>query len=476
MNPYYQNQSCDSFVTAKSCDLGNYAVYSVNVTGKEDVISTIAFGANSLRQLQREINGKSTGKGSLSLWMHGLKTVEVIEAYSSGTYSGVAAKIGPGIVAGEAYQVLGDAWYRTVGGECASVSLAGGYTTGGGHSMLDTAHGMAADNVLEWEVVTASGEYLVATPTENADLYWAWSGGGGGTFAVVLSMTTMIHPDGPAAHGALTSNVTGSPNESSFWEAIGLVFQQLPSLVSDRNSLQFEILNNTFDLFGSTVPDQNSTAVQTLIAPYLSALDTLNISYAFSYKSSATFLDYFTSIMGPLPYGPYPPTEIWVNRLVPLSLVNNSTATMQLMDAFKPAVADGTFLLGCNGFSVADDLEQRKHPGNAVFSGWRRAIAACSLTAFWDYEAALEENLAVKEMLVEDNIPAIETATPGSCIYLNEVDPWYKGDWKQEFYGVNYDRLLKIKHEYDPDHLIYGHFAVGSDESMVQSDGRLCVV
>ncbi|KAK9775080.1 putative FAD-binding PCMH-type domain-containing protein [Seiridium cardinale] len=255
-----------------------------------------------------DYNGKSTGKGSLSLWMDGLKTVDVIEAYSSSTYSGAAVNIGPGIVAGEAYQVLGDAGYRVVGGECASVSLAGGYTTGGGHSMLNTAYGMVAYNVLEWEVVTASGEYLVATPPENADLYWALSGGGGGTFTVVLSMTTMIHPDGPVAHGALTFNLTGSPSESSFWEAIGLLFQHLPSLVSDRNSLQFEILNNTFDLFGITVPDPNSTAVQTLVAPYLSALDTLNISYAFSYESSATFLDYFTSIMGLLPYGPYPPT------------------------------------------------------------------------------------------------------------------------------------------------------------------------
>ncbi|KAK9775079.1 putative FAD-binding PCMH-type domain-containing protein [Seiridium cardinale] len=146
------------------------------------------------------------------------------------------------------------------------------------------------------------------------------------------------------------------------------------------------------------------------------------------------------------------------------------------MNAFKPAVTDGTFLLGFNGLSVADDLEQRMHPENAVFPGWRRAIAACSLTTFWDYETALEKNLIFKEMLVKDHIPVIGTATPGSGIYLNEVDPWYKGDWKQELYGVNYDRLLKIKHEYDPDHLLYGHFAVGSDEYTVQSDGRLCMV
>jgi hypothetical protein len=83
---------------------------------------------------------------------------------------------------------------------------------------------------------------------------------------VVLSMTTKIYPDGPVAHGALNFTLTDSPSEPSFWEAIGLFFQQLPSLVSDRNTLQFEIQNNTFNLFGITLPDPN-TAVQTLVAP-----------------------------------------------------------------------------------------------------------------------------------------------------------------------------------------------------------------
>lgn len=420
-------------------------------------------------------NGKSTGKGALSLWMHSLKTLQIIQAYESDTYSGPAVKIGPGIIAGEAYEALANVGYRIVGGECASVALAGGYTSGGGHSMLNTAYGMAADGALEWEIVTAQGEYLVATPQENADLYWALSGGGGGTYGVVLSMTTKIHPDGFISSGALQFTLAGAPNESSFWEAVRLFFEQMPSLVSDRNSLQLEIENNTFDVFGITLPDQNISAVQPLVAPYLEELTRLNISYTFTTNFSATYLDYFASIMGPLPYGPYPPTEIWNNRLVPRSVVLNSTANNLLIDAFKLAVADGTFLVGCNGINVADN-EQRKHPDNAVFPAWRDAIASCSLTAFWDFDAALEVNLAVKETLVSVYTPAIEAATPGSGVYLNEIDPWYEGDWKQEMYGVNYHRLLDIKHKYDPDSLFYGHFAVGSDEFTVDGSGRLCKI
>ncbi|KAI3336106.1 hypothetical protein F4824DRAFT_500180 [Ustulina deusta] len=141
-------------------------------------------------------------------------------------------------------------------------------------------------------------------------------------------------------------------------------------------------------------------------------------AYTFTINFSATYLDYFASINGPLPYGPYLPTEIWINRLVPLSVVLNSTTAGQLMDAFKSAVA-----VGCNWLSVATDGERRKHPDNAVFSAWRDAIAACSLTTFCDYEAALEENLAVKETLVSVYAPPIEAVTPGSGVYLNEADP-----------------------------------------------------
>ncbi|KAK8091872.1 hypothetical protein PG997_002233 [Apiospora hydei] len=66
-----------------------------------------------------------------------------------------------------------------------------------------------------------------------------------------------------------------------------------------------------------------------------------------------------------------------------------------------------------------------------------------------------------KSHLVNTLLPTLEAATPGSGAYLNEMDPLYKGDWKKEFYGANYDRLLKIKKKYDPDQLLYGLTSVG---------------
>jgi hypothetical protein len=44
MNAYYQNQSCDPWTpSTQPCELGNYAAYSISVTGADDVVAGIKF-------------------------------------------------------------------------------------------------------------------------------------------------------------------------------------------------------------------------------------------------------------------------------------------------------------------------------------------------------------------------------------------------------------------------------------------------
>lgn len=74
-------------------------------------------------------NGKSTGAGSLGLWTHNLKSVEILD-YDSAQYSGKAMKMGAGIQGFEAATAAHDNELTIVGGECPSVGLAGGYTQG----------------------------------------------------------------------------------------------------------------------------------------------------------------------------------------------------------------------------------------------------------------------------------------------------------------------------------------------------------
>jgi len=56
---------------------------------------------------------------------------------------------------------------------------------------------------------------------------------------------------------------------------------------------------------------------------------------------------------------------------------------------------------------------------------------------------------------------------------MNEGDP-FEPDFKKAFFGVNYDRLLRIKDKYDPEQIFYAFTAVGSDRWVAREDGRLC--
>ena len=195
MAPWFTNESCDPFSSAVTpCTVGNYVDYAVNVSEPEDVAQTISFASQHnirfvVRNTGHDYNGKSTGAGALAVWMHNLNHIAFLE-WNDDHYQGKAIKIDAGVQAIEAYQAANKEGLVVVGGECPTVGLAGGYTQGGGHSALASTFGLAADQTLEFEVVTAKGEMLTVNRTDHSDLYWALSGGGGGEPLVVTKVNS----------------------------------------------------------------------------------------------------------------------------------------------------------------------------------------------------------------------------------------------------------------------------------------------
>jgi FAD/FMN-containing dehydrogenase len=115
-----------------------------------------------------------------------------------------------------------------------------GLTLGGGYGWLSRKLGLTIDNLLSVDVVTADGELVTASKTENSDLFWAVRGGGG-NFGVVTSFELQLHPVGPEVLAGLIIHpfanaaellrryrdvVTSAPDELTAW----VVLRKAPPL------------------------------------------------------------------------------------------------------------------------------------------------------------------------------------------------------------------------------------------------------
>ena len=162
----------------------------VRCAGTSDVIEGVDFARThdlplSVRGGGHSIAGKAVCDGGLMLDLSRMKGIRVDPVRRT-------AQAQPGLTLGEfdhETQTFGLA--TTLG----IVSLTGiaGLTLGGGLGWLNGLHGLACDNLLSADVVTADGRLLKAAPEENEDLYWAIRGGSG-NFGIVTSFEYRLYP------------------------------------------------------------------------------------------------------------------------------------------------------------------------------------------------------------------------------------------------------------------------------------------
>ena len=146
--------------------------------------------AVAVRAGGHSVAGMSLNDGGLVVDVRPMKSVSVDPDARTVT-------AGAGLTCGEFDRATQQHGLALTGGRVSTTGLAG-FTLGGGSGWLERAFGFACDDLISVDLVTASGEQVTASATENPELFWALHGGGG-NFGVATSFTFGLHRLGPGS-------------------------------------------------------------------------------------------------------------------------------------------------------------------------------------------------------------------------------------------------------------------------------------
>jgi len=311
-----------------------------------------------------------------------------------------------------------------------------GLTLGGGFGWLSRKYGMTVDNLESAEVVTAKGDVVRASASENPDLFWALRGGSG-NFGIVTRFEYRLHAVGPDLLSGLIvypfaqaksvlqqyrQFIANAPNELSVWTVLRKA-PPLPFLPAEVHGKEVVVLAILYAgdpangekliaplrTFGTPVGEHVG------VQPYVDwqqAFDPLLTPGARNYWKSHNFtkiedglLDIVVRYVGTLPSDE---CEIFFGALGGMTKKPASDATAY-------AHRDAEFVMNVHGRwqSAADDA---------------RCMQWCR--EYFDASAEYASAGAYVNFLTEDETDRVRNA-----------------------YGANYDRLAQVKRKYDPQNL-----------------------
>jgi FAD/FMN-containing dehydrogenase len=161
--------------------------------GVADVVETVKFARDhdlplAVRGGGHNVAGLATCEGGLVLDLSPMQGIQVDPVARS-------VRAQAGVTWGQLDRETQLFGLATPGGVVSTTGISG-LTLSGGYSWQRRKHGMSIDNLLSADVVTADGRFLRASDAENPALFWALRGGGG-NFGVVTAFEYRLHRLGP---------------------------------------------------------------------------------------------------------------------------------------------------------------------------------------------------------------------------------------------------------------------------------------
>jgi FAD/FMN-containing dehydrogenase len=329
-------------------------------------------------------------------------------------------------------------------GHCPQVK-ASGYLLGGGMAWNPTVWGSGAENVEALELVTAEGELIKASETENPDYFWAARGSGPGFFGVVTKYYLKLHPLPKAIHGSLqyyplddaeaVGNWLGelAPKLSPSIELSQFVVKAPPELADQTGGHNGWICMVTANAFEET-PEAARAALQPLEGGPVKPV-------SHSFATPLTFEQLFDASGALWPEG--------LRAKVEATFSNSSPGEMMKAVVEKLAKAPSPrtvflFTIFCGPDAVAPKKGMALSMSAKVYGGpW----------TMWKEARDDEVNAAWHEDL-------IATLRPFNVgYYIGESNTVIRpANAVQAFRPENWQRLADLRDKYDPDGVFFGYF------------------
>jgi len=318
-----------------------------------------------------------------------------------------------------------------------STTGVGGLTLNGGMGHLARGLGLAIDNLLSADVVTADGRFLIASEQENDDLFWAIRGGGG-NFGVVTSFEFRLHHIKDVFVGLMFFDLDRAGDVFRFYrdfivdapEQLGLfpAFQIAPPLPFIPEELHGKTFIAMVACWAGPL-EEGERAIQPIrdVAPIAAEM------------------------VGPMPYpvfasafdGLLPPglQQYWKGNFS--KEVTDGAIEAHLEHGPKvPTVNSTMHLYSING------AVSRVAPDATAFS-YRDATFASVIAGAWPDPADNEANIRWVRDYSDASAPQSEEG--GYIGFMADDD---QGRIKANYRG-NYERLVDIKRKYDPDNVFH---------------------
>ena len=313
----------------------------------------------------------------------------------------------------------------------------GGFTLGGGYGWLSPKYGLACDNLISVDVVTADGRLVKADESENEDLFWGVRGGSS-NFGVVTSYEFRLHPVGPVVlAGMVIHPIAEAKERLRAWRDY---VEQAPEELSTSSAI-FTAPPEPF------VPDDlQGRPVLGMLVMYIGDPDDGAELVRPIKKLGPPAVD----MIEPMPYMAFQeildPTAPWGTQVY-----NSGEHLRELSDE-----AIDTFVDCASGLqSPLSQAIMFRHggavsrmPDDAMAAGHRDAAYMMHPIAVWEDPADSDRHIS----WCRDLCSAMRPHTTGG-VYLNMTMDEGEGRVRDGYGSAKYRRLVALKDKYDPDNL-----------------------